>query len=85
MEGLEAAKVRNAISQELKMRWGGGGWRERGREERRHHGCRRRERFVWRAVEGWWQASPAKRGAPQGARGNMNTLLVSRESSFLGD
>lgn len=51
-----------------------GGGRERGREERRHHGCWRRERFMWRAVEGWWQASPAKRGAPQGARGNMNTL-----------
>ena len=37
------------------------------------HGCRRREGFVWRAVEGCWQASTAKHGVP-GARGDVSTL-----------
>ena len=44
-----------------------------GREKRTLHGCRRREGFVWRAVEGCWQASTAKHGDP-GAQGDLSTL-----------
>ena len=49
---------------------GEGTW---GREKRTLHGCRRREGFVCRAVEGCWQASIAKYGDP-GAQGDVNTL-----------
>ena len=45
----------------------------RGREKRTLRGCSRREGFVWRAVEGCWQASAAKHGDP-GPRGDVSTL-----------
>lgn len=51
----------------------------------RGEGAERKEGLVWRATEGWWQASTPKHGAPWRLKKTEHSLLVSTKSAFLGD
>lgn len=41
------------------------------------------EGLVWVAAEGWWQASPARQGAPWSPQESERSMLVSTKSSLL--